>query len=288
MEARLEHPITLHMMGDWGIANLHRICGWIGAELWRRSPPGSQIRDLGRPRRHRRDRLPCSTATCRPRCSCRPASRARSLKDRHQPARDVGRLRALGTLPQDDRLVFAIDARFGVAEFRRAAGEASGVASRHGVRRRRQHGRVRARIACWKPPELPRRRSNPGAASCSSAKRRGTRFRSSPRGEADAVLFEAVMTPYWSDMCARKNDEFPAVRGCGAAPSRRANSVGARGHRCRQISRSAGPFQALEFLGFSAVLPRRFPRRRRLRHRRIPVRDAGAAGKPVSAHSAKG
>ena len=43
MEARLEHPITLHMMGDWGIANLHRICGWIGAELWRRSPAGSKF-----------------------------------------------------------------------------------------------------------------------------------------------------------------------------------------------------------------------------------------------------
>jgi uncharacterized protein len=33
MEARIERPITLHMMGDWGIANLHRICGWISAEL---------------------------------------------------------------------------------------------------------------------------------------------------------------------------------------------------------------------------------------------------------------
>ena len=43
MEARLDRPITLHMMGDWGIANLHRICGWIGAELWRRSPPGSGL-----------------------------------------------------------------------------------------------------------------------------------------------------------------------------------------------------------------------------------------------------
>ena len=43
MEARLDHPITLHMMGDWGIANLHRICGWIGAELWRRSPAGSRF-----------------------------------------------------------------------------------------------------------------------------------------------------------------------------------------------------------------------------------------------------
>jgi hypothetical protein len=36
-EPRLDRPITLHLMGDWGIANLHRICGWISAELWRRS-----------------------------------------------------------------------------------------------------------------------------------------------------------------------------------------------------------------------------------------------------------
>lgn len=43
MEARIERSITPHMMGDWGIANLHRICGWISAELWRRSPSGSKF-----------------------------------------------------------------------------------------------------------------------------------------------------------------------------------------------------------------------------------------------------
>ena len=30
-------------------------------------------------------------------------------------------------------------------------------------------------------------------------------------GEADAILFEAVMTPYWSDMCAVEKNEFPAI-----------------------------------------------------------------------------
>jgi uncharacterized protein len=43
IEAQIERPITLHMMGDWGIANLHRICGRISAELWRRSQPGSKF-----------------------------------------------------------------------------------------------------------------------------------------------------------------------------------------------------------------------------------------------------
>ena len=66
-EARLDRVVTLHMMGDWGNANLHRICGWISSELWRRSPAGSRFATwpgVAAPTRSMR----CSMARCRRPC----------------------------------------------------------------------------------------------------------------------------------------------------------------------------------------------------------------------------
>src|SRR5262245_30396664 len=117
MEARLDRKITLNMMGDWGIANLHRICGWIGAELWRRSPAGSRFATWAG--RGGTDALEAvlegtvDTALFVPAGVARTAFEGRGILRRP----DIGRLRALGTLPQDDRLVLAIDAKFGIASF---------------------------------------------------------------------------------------------------------------------------------------------------------------------------
>ena len=108
MEARLDRPITLHMMGDWGIANLHRICGWISAELWRRSPPGSKFAtSAGRGGTDAIDAVldgDVQIALFVPASFGRTIFEGRGINERA----DVGRLRALGTLPQDDALVFAL------------------------------------------------------------------------------------------------------------------------------------------------------------------------------------
>ncbi|WP_432182375.1 hypothetical protein [Streptomyces sp. NBC_00063] len=39
----LKHPITLQFRGDWGQANLHRICGWLAQEIGDRAPEGSRF-----------------------------------------------------------------------------------------------------------------------------------------------------------------------------------------------------------------------------------------------------
>src|ERR1700730_15493842 len=117
MEARVERPITLHMMGDWGIANLHRICGWISAELWRRSPAGSKFATWSG--RGGADAINAildgdvQIALFVPAGFSRTIFESRGISGRS----DVSRLRALGTLPHDDALVFAIDARFAVESF---------------------------------------------------------------------------------------------------------------------------------------------------------------------------
>ncbi|WP_432181599.1 TAXI family TRAP transporter solute-binding subunit [Streptomyces sp. NBC_00063] len=39
----LKRPITLQFRGDWGQANLHRICGWLAQEIGDRAPEGSRF-----------------------------------------------------------------------------------------------------------------------------------------------------------------------------------------------------------------------------------------------------
>ena len=42
-EPRLHRSITLHFMGDWGQANLHRVCGWLAQEVGDRSGAHSRF-----------------------------------------------------------------------------------------------------------------------------------------------------------------------------------------------------------------------------------------------------
>jgi uncharacterized protein len=207
MEARLDRRITLHLMGDWGIANLHRICGWITAELWRRSPGGSRFATwVGR------GGTDAITAVLDGEVQAAlfvPAGFARTIfEGRGICARaDVGRLRSLGTLPQDDRLVFAIDARYGVHDFAtlRAKCPALRLATAwdDGVNMTgfAAHRMLEAlslsasTIESWGGTLLL------GEAPWDIVPR-------VTNGEADAVLFEAVMTPYWREMCAVRRVNF--------------------------------------------------------------------------------
>jgi len=207
MEPRLDRPITLHMMGDWGIANLHRICGWISAELWRRSPAGSKFATWAG--RGGTDAIiavldgDVQTALFVPAGFARTIFEGRGICARN----DVGRLRALGTLPQDDRLVFAIDARYGIRDFatlrakrpalRLSTAIDDGVNMTGFAAHRMLEALVisPATIKSWGGSLLV------GEAPWDVIPR-------VTKGEADAVLFEAVMTPYWREMCAARAMNF--------------------------------------------------------------------------------
>jgi len=207
MEARLDRPITLHLMGDWGIANLHRICGWISAELWRRSPLGSRFATWAG-----RGGTDAITSVLDGEVQAAlfvPAGFARTIFERRGicARADVGRLRALGTLPQDDRLVFAIDARYGIRDFATLRAKCPALrlstAWDDGVnmtgfaahRMLEASGMSAATIESWGGGLLL------GEAPWDVIPR-------VTNGEADAVLFEAVMTPYWRQMCAARKVNF--------------------------------------------------------------------------------
>ena len=207
MQMRIERPITLHMMGDWGIANLHRICGWIAAELWRRSPPGSKFATWAG--RGGTDAIEAVLAGEVHTALFVPAGFASTIFGGkgicHRP--DVERLRALGTLPQDDRLVLAIDARFGITTFaelrakqpalRLATAPDDGINMTGFAAHRvlEASGVPSATIESWGGRMLL------GEAPWDTIPR-------ATRGEADAVLFEAVMTPYWKQLCTTRSMNF--------------------------------------------------------------------------------
>ena len=207
MQTLIERPITLHMMGDWGIANLHRICGWIAAELWRRSPAGSKFATWNG--RGGTDAIEAVLDGQVQTALFVPAGFARTVFEGRGICRrgDVTRLRGLGTLPQDDRLVLAVDARLGIATFAdlRAKKPALRLATSpdDGVnmvgfaahRLLEAAGVAADKIEGWGGRlllgEAPWDCIPPVTA-----------------GEADAVLFEAVMTPYWKELCTVRRMNF--------------------------------------------------------------------------------
>ena len=206
-EARLDRVVTLHLMGDWGVANLHRICGWISAELWRRSPRGSRFATwAGRGGTDAIDAVLDGDVHA---SMFVPAGFARTIFERRgiMDRPDVGRLRALATLPQDDRLVFAIDKKFGVTSFAELREKKPAFRLTTGIddgqnmvgfaahRFLEETGISQATLESWGGKVIDGE-GPPDTIPLVT------------RGEADAVLFEAVMTPAWKQMIAARPVNF--------------------------------------------------------------------------------
>ncbi|PXX71517.1 hypothetical protein DFR70_101951 [Nocardia tenerifensis] len=116
-EPRLRRSLTLHLKGDWGTANLHRVCGWVSQELTDRSGPHTRIaiwngrggadsvRAVGR------GEVDIALTT--------PAAFAAAALDGRGVYSDefYPELRALGTVPQRDRLVVAVHKSLGAPTF---------------------------------------------------------------------------------------------------------------------------------------------------------------------------
>lgn len=113
----INRSITLQMKGDWGIANLHRVCGWVSKELTDRCGPYTRIaiwngrgfsdnvRAVGRGE--------VDVALTTPTAFATSALDGRGVyRDEHFPD-----LRALGVVPQRDRLVVAVHRSLGATTF---------------------------------------------------------------------------------------------------------------------------------------------------------------------------
>ncbi|MDR0360836.1 MAG: hypothetical protein LBJ87_15420, partial [bacterium] len=113
----LDRPVTLHLMGDWGHANLHRVCGWLSAEVVARSGPGSRAATwtgdgwLTNVRALVERQVDVALVT--------PASLAAMARAGQGPfaGRPLPELRALGVVPQLDRLVLGVRSDLGITSF---------------------------------------------------------------------------------------------------------------------------------------------------------------------------
>jgi TRAP-type uncharacterized transport system substrate-binding protein len=201
---RLTRSLRLNFMGDWGQANFHRICSWLCQEICDRSGPKTRIAILNT----FSGGIDMPTAVFDGEmdlCLATPAglmSRAitgggifgtRALAD----------LRALAVLPQTDRMVFALDPKYGVRSFADLR-------------------RVRPSITIATAPDdgvsfigyVAARYMEAHGIGAETLKSWGGRYVVDPRpeqalarmeqGEVDGVLQEAIMTPWWQSMMRKR------------------------------------------------------------------------------------
>lgn len=196
---RIDRTLELRCMGDWGQANFHRILSWLSQEIYDRSGPGSVVwirngaggADAVRAVQDGAVDLAIST----------PASFARMALAGLGPfaGQPATALRALAVLPQDDRLVFGVDRRFEITDIGQVAERRLplriAVGSQNGQNfiglgakaMLEASGLGADQLASWGGRLVEYERPEQCLAGMA-------------RGEADAIVQEAIMTPWWLDM----------------------------------------------------------------------------------------
>ncbi|MBI3014806.1 MAG: hypothetical protein HYY65_07070 [Candidatus Tectomicrobia bacterium] len=192
--------LNLKLMGDWGNANFHMIVGWIAANLRWRSAPGSQfLIYTGTGYRDNIDAVAKGLVDLAVTTPADVALEWARAGEHFFAGTPYPHLRALGYIPQDDRLVFAVRADTGITSF-------ADLKNRHYPLRLattcrdplnlmsyaveqvfRAHGIDPADIEAWGGKWLEHdhpRKCLPWVT----------------RGEADAAFNEGIMVPQWYEM----------------------------------------------------------------------------------------
>lgn len=197
---RLQRSVTLNFIGDWGQANFHRICGWLCQEFCDRAGARSSvgiwnIRGGGIESIHKVQDGEVDLAIATPAGLLAQAPRGEGMF----AGRPAANLRALAVLPQDDRMVLAIDPKLGIRSYEelRAKRPPLRIAASHddgtnfigyvGRRMMAAHGIDEATLESWGGGYVGDIRPDASLE----------RMRA---GGVDAVLQEAIMTPWWSDV----------------------------------------------------------------------------------------
>ena len=206
-EPKLERDITLQMMGDWGIANLHRICGWLAAEMGFRSGHGSRFATWNG--RGGTDAFEAVLSGEVDTSFFVPAQFAGTVvqgKGIYSNG-DIGRLRAIATLPQNDKLVFAIQSKHGIKSLddlrRKKPALAIALAFDDGEN---MVGFATNRFL--EAADIPRKTLESWGCTFHEGEAPWDTIPLAVEGKADAVIFEAIMTPYWKELQANHEMTF--------------------------------------------------------------------------------
>ena len=195
-EPRLSRSYTLNFMGDWGGANFHRICSWLSQEFCDRAGPGSRtsiwsLRDGGMDALKQLSEGAVDLAISTP-----AGLMSKALTGEGPFKTAMPHLQAIGTLPQNDRMVLALAPRYNIKTFedlRRQKPALRLVTSTDDGTNfigyvanefLNAHGVSKAIIESWGGRILTRHRPEQCVALVQA-------------GEADALLQEAIMTPWW-------------------------------------------------------------------------------------------
>lgn len=198
-EPRIERSIELHFQGDWGQANLHRICCWLSQEVNDRAGPDSKVAIWTG-----RGGADAVRAVIEGKVDVALAVPAPFLA---MAVRGVGLfegtphpdLRALGTMPQNDRLVVALNKETGITNFAQlrdtkpaltiATSPDDGTNTIGFVAQRlmERAGIPRAALESWGGSYVERERPRDCTAMVMD-------------GSADGIIHEAIMTFYWKEL----------------------------------------------------------------------------------------
>jgi TRAP-type uncharacterized transport system substrate-binding protein len=206
----VDRQITLTFQGDWGQANLHRICGWLSQEIVDRSAPGSRI--FIRNGRGGKDAIDNVLSGEVDVALMTPTAATGMITAGVGPLAVDGteRLRALGTLPQRDRLVTCVDAELGVSSMNELADRLSElrIATSHddginliGLAAHRQLQAVGVEPVAVRDAGgqfIYDERPFPPIAA----------FRD---GAANMLIHEAIMTPAWQRITEHKHVSYLAA-----------------------------------------------------------------------------
>ncbi|MDT3442164.1 MULTISPECIES: TAXI family TRAP transporter solute-binding subunit [unclassified Pseudofrankia] len=188
-EPRLDRPITLAFRGDWGQANLHRICGWLAQEIGDRSPEGSKFAIWSG--RGGMDQINAIRAGEADISLVVPSPALPGFKIDDEMC-------ALGVMPQRDRLVVAVDAALPVstvADLATLSGKVTVATSPDdGVNLIGFAAHKGLRIAGVDPERL----------SFVYDERPFPPIEAFTAGEADVLIHEAIMTPHWQSIASKR------------------------------------------------------------------------------------
>ena len=197
----MDRRLDVGIQADWGMMNLTRVAGWLGQELTDRSAPGTRVaiwngrgfvdnvRALGR------SEVDVAVVT--------PSAFVTMALDGRGPYRGeaLPQLRAIGSVPQRDRMVIAVRRSVGVttmAELRRTrpalaltTSPDDGI-SHVGMAVAEILTRSGVDIEGWGGSYVPHERPFECLADALA-------------GRADAIAFEAVMLPGWQELAIQED-----------------------------------------------------------------------------------
>ncbi len=187
-EPRLRRPVTLAFRGDWGQANMHRICGWLAQEIGDRSPRGSEFAIWSG--RGGTDQIAALRSGQADIAVVTPAAAV--------PMLEPGDLCALGVIGQRDRLVAVADAALPV----RTVADLTAVAGSVTVATSADDGVNLIGLAAHKALRLAG--VDTALLSFFYDERPFPAIGAFADGDADVLIHEAIMTPHWQRIAAKR------------------------------------------------------------------------------------